>query len=106
MPGGKSPRTKGIESEREICKLFDGERVPLSGAQGGSFSGDVIIPYLGRGEIKRRKRCDTLYNWLDGVDFLALRADRKEWLVVMRAEDVKELIDELDELKQRRRGGN
>ncbi len=100
--GGKSPRRKGVLGEREFIKLMGGERVPLSGAAGGSFTGDVVnVPYLGRGEVKcRRDGFKQLYAWLAGNDFLALRADRKPWLVVMPAEDLKQLIEELDELKK------
>jgi len=101
MPGGKSSRDKGGRGERELAKLLGGERVPLSGAQGGSFKGDVIIPYIGTGECKWRKNGFVqLYNWLDEKDFLALRADRHEWLIVMRAKDLKLLLDEIDELKR------
>lgn len=100
MPGGRASRQKGDRGEREFAKLMGGERVPLSGSQGGSFSGDVDVPYLGRGEVKRRRNgFATIYKWLEDRDFLALRSDRQEWLVVMRAEDVKMLIDELDALK-------
>ncbi|MGB9825251.1 MAG: hypothetical protein ACPLRU_01145 [Desulfofundulus sp.] len=99
---GKSARRKGINGEREFIKLMGGERVPLSGAAGGKFTGDVVdVPYLGRGEIKRRRDgFRQLYNWLADNDFLAMRADRREWLVVLRAKDVKLLIEEIDELKK------
>lgn len=98
--GGKSPRRKGDNGERELCKLLGGERVPLSGSQGGSFSGDVILPYLGRGEVKRRKDgFKQLYAWLEGNDFLAVRADKKGWLIVLRAEDAKLLIEDMDRIK-------
>ena len=98
---GKASRDKGARAEREIAKLLGGERVPLSGAAGGSYTGDVIAPHLGRGEVKIRARgFKQLYGWLDGNDFLAIRADRKDWLVIMPLADVKLLIDELDELKR------
>lgn len=105
MPGGRASRRKGDRGEREFAALMGGERVPLSGSQGGKFAGDVDVPYLGRGEVKRRRDGFTsLYRWLEGKDFLALRSDRQGWLVVMRAEDVKALIEELDELKSRAGG--
>ncbi len=47
MPG-RAPRRKGDRIEREIVALHrergvKAERVPLSGAAGGSFSGDVDV---------------------------------------------------------------
>lgn len=104
MSGGKASRDKGLGGEREFCKLYGGERMPLSGAQGGSFTGDVVsVPYLGKGEIKRRADgFKQLYNWLADNDFLAVRADRKKWLVVMPMDDLKLLLDEMDELKEAR----
>lgn len=99
---GKSQRDKGARAERELAKLLGGERVPLSGAAGGSYKGDVVVPYLGTGECKARKNgFKQLYDWLTDRDFLALKADRKEWLVVLRAKDVKLLLEEMDELKRR-----
>ncbi len=52
MTGGKASRRKGDRFERECVALFQthgiaAERVPLSGAAGGSFSGDVTVPILG-----------------------------------------------------------
>lgn len=78
-----------------------GERVPLSGAAGGSFTGDVTnVPYIGTVEVKRRRDgFKQLYGWLANNDALAVRADHKEWLVILRAKDVKLLCEELDELK-------
>ena len=98
---GKSQRDKGARCEREIAKLLGAERVPLSGACGGRYSGDLDHGYLGRGEVKvRGNGFKQLYDWLGENDFLCVKADRKPWLVVMRASDVKQLIDEMDEIKE------
>ena len=80
---GRSERRKGVEAEREFAKLIGGERVPLSGAAGGRYAGDVFGLGL-KWECKRRKDgFKQLYDWLDGADALAVRADRRPWLVVM-----------------------
>lgn len=82
-----------MRSEREFAQLIDGERVPLSGAAGGSYTGDV--EGLGmRWEVKIRKDgFKELYKWMDGKDALAVRADRKEWLVVIPAKRLKEMLE-------------
>jgi len=90
---GKSERRKGVEAEREFAKLIGGERVPLSGAAGGSYTGDVVGLGL-RWEVKRRADgFRSLYDWLEGKDALAVRADRRPWLVVMPLETLLEIIE-------------
>ncbi|WP_211230075.1 hypothetical protein [Desulfovirgula thermocuniculi] len=45
--------------------------------------------------MKRRKDgFRQLYAWLEGRDFLALRVDRQEWLVVMRLGKILEFLRE------------
>jgi hypothetical protein len=62
--------------------------VPLSGAVGGRFAGDIVLPLMGRDlcvEVKSRtKGFRELYTWLDERDVLIVKADRREPLVVMR----------------------
>jgi hypothetical protein len=92
MTGGRSPRAKGNRVERELVHIlqrygFAAERVPLSGAMRGRFGGDLSVPLLGvdrRVEVKARANgFGRLYNWLAGRDFLIVRADRREPLVVV-----------------------
>lgn len=96
--GGKRPKRKGDAGEREIVRMFGGERTHW---QPGENHGDVInIPYLGRSEVKRRAAgFKQLYSWLADNDALFVRSDRRPWLVVMEAKDLRLLLDELDELK-------
>ena len=93
--GGRASRDKGARAERAIVRVLQerglaAERVPLSGSMRGRFGGDISMPALGcdlRGEAKVRGHGFTrLYNWLDGRDFLALRADRRPLLVVTTLE--------------------
>ena len=75
-------KRKGYRGEREFADLVGGQRVPLSGAAEG-FENDVILDGI-RFEVKRRKDgFKTLYGWLKNTDALAIRADYKEWLVVL-----------------------
>jgi hypothetical protein len=92
---GKSQRDKGARREREFCKLTGGKRVPLSGAVGGEYSNDVKALGL-EFEVKARKDgFKELYKWLEDTrenpDALALKADRKQWLVCMTLEKFMEL---------------
>lgn len=90
--GGRKPKRKGDDAEREFARLVGGRRVPLSGSAGGDWAGDVEWPGVGRGEIKRRKDgFKQLYKWLGNKDFLAVRADKRGWLVILRLEEVMEL---------------
>ena len=95
MFGGRASRQKGNRTERAIVRLLQdrglaAERVPLSGAARGRFGGDISVPALGRdlrGEAKARGNgFNRLYDWLEGCDFLVLRADRKPLLVVVTLE--------------------
>ena len=92
MTGGRASRDKGNRAERAIVKFlqergFAAERVPLSGAAGGSYLGDLIVPVLNVDrvvEVKvRAKGFRELYRWLEQRDILIVRADRSEPLVVL-----------------------
>jgi len=86
-----SAKQKGYRLERKIVELHKAagiaaERMPLSGAAGGQFTGDIVIDNEWRGEIKARKNGDgfkVLEKWLGNQDLLFLRRDRQEPLIVM-----------------------
>jgi len=89
---GKKSRDKGLRMEREIVHLLQeagigAERVPLSGAAGGSYTGDVSLPVRGRdwlGEVKARATgFSQIYKWLGTNDALFIRRDRDRWLIVL-----------------------
>lgn len=96
---GKSQRDKGARIERKVVALLEqvgieAERMPLSGAAGGSYSGDVTfnlpldnkikktIEVKGRGKAGVYWR--TAEKHLGANDYLFMWEDRKqEPLVVM-----------------------
>ena len=103
----KSAKAKGTRNEHLAVKAlqdcgFDAERVFGSGAfeqqLGPNFKGDICLTTAAdsfAGEVKVRARgFSTLYNWLeDGrKDFLMVRADRKEWLMVLPMDTVMRLL--------------
>jgi hypothetical protein len=93
----KSSRAKGGRIERELVNMHKdigchAERVPLSGAAGGSFSGDIDVYPFGResgplvGEVKARGDgggFKTIARWLGQNDFLALRQDHAKPVIVL-----------------------
>ena len=88
---GRKSRNKGARAEREIVARhralgIHAERVPLSGACGGSFAGDVIIPGIGTVEVKCRAGgagFKTIEGWLGDNAALFLRRDRQSPLIVL-----------------------
>ncbi len=92
---GKSQRDKGARVEREIVALLnaipavEAERVPLSGAAGGSYAGDISMRIRDIGltaEVKSRKDgkgFKTLEDWLGKNDLLILKRDRQTPMVVL-----------------------
>jgi Holliday junction resolvase len=90
--GGRASRQKGDRAERALVKFlqqhgFAAERIPLSGAAGGRFTGDLSLPLLGVDrcvEVKvRANGFRELYGWLVGRDVLVVKQDRAEPLVVI-----------------------
>ena len=86
-------RSKGARTERSIVNALRARgivavRVPLSGAVGGRFAGDVVLPIKGRDLcVEVKARADgfrELYSRLDGRDVLIVKADRREPLVIVR----------------------
>jgi len=76
----------------------DAERVPLSGAAGGSYTGDVIILGTFRSEVKARKSGSgfvTLEKWMGDNDLLFLRRDNALPMVCMTWEVYSRLIKNL-----------
>jgi Holliday junction resolvase len=70
---GRRSRNKGPRVERAIVRALQAEGfaatcVPLSGAAGGRFAGDVVMPLIGRDlclELKARAEgFRELYSWL------------------------------------------
>jgi Holliday junction resolvase len=90
---GRRSRNKGVRAERAIVNALKASgiaavRVPLSGAVGGRFAGDIILPLMGRDlcvEVKCRSQgFRELYAWLEGRDVLIVKADGQKPLVVLR----------------------
>lgn len=94
---GKAQRDKGARNERAVVNHWRElgircDRVPLSGAAGGAYAGDVDLYAFGEevapiiGEVKARGQGQgfkTIRRWLGDNDFLVLHEDRAERLYVV-----------------------
>jgi hypothetical protein len=101
MSGGKSSKQKGYRVENSLVKKLieaglEAQRVPLSGGAGGAFDGDIVIKYPAlQGEVKARANGQgfkMLMNWLGNNDFLILKQDNREPLVVVNFELFADLL--------------
>ena len=90
---GRRSRSKGARIERGIVNALHANgiaavRVPLSGAVGSRFAGDILLPFMGRDLcVEVKARADgfrELYRWLNERDTLIVKADRQEPLVFLR----------------------
>lgn len=97
MSGGRAPKRKGDAFERSVAKALGGER-SFWQPGGGEDRGDIInVPVLGAGECKiRAAGFKQLYGWLEGREFLAIRADRMPALIVMRIDKVAAILEMLE----------
>lgn len=87
---GKRQRDKGARGERELAELLGGRRIPLSGAMRG-YANDVELPNGMKVEVKRRANgFKQLYDWVyderEKPDMVAIRTDRKPWIIAMPIE--------------------
>jgi hypothetical protein len=98
---GKKSRDKGAREERGLVNQFQeagiaAERIPLSGAAGGSFAGDLTVPVMGddwRFESKvRANGFVQIYDWLGAHKGLFIRSDRNPALVVLRVSDFIDIV--------------
>tara|TARA_R100001082_G_scaffold93423_1_gene60232 strand:- start:1072 stop:1434 length:363 start_codon:yes stop_codon:yes gene_type:complete len=109
-------KLKGNRGENRICTILcdagaTAVRVPLSGALGGEFSGDILIDGIIKrrmvAEVKSRKPSGVFWNtikrFLAENDMLFLLEDRQEPLVVMPVNIFTEILNEKDRQDNRPR---
>jgi len=84
MPGSHS-RSKGAKGERELAAILGATKVSGMYVTGP----DLVMPDGRYVEVKRqRDGWKRIYRWLDDdASILALRADRRGWLIVQHLED-------------------
>ena len=93
---GRKSKSKGYRGEHNLVTRLNenqikAKRVPLSGAS--YIKGDVVITKLGKAEVKWRKDgFKELYKWLGNNDFLFVKRDRDDYLVVLKIEKWMKLV--------------
>lgn len=104
---GRKSKDKGYRGEANFVNLMQdhgigAERMPLSGALGGKWAGDVKVwttfhEWLFEGKV-RANGFKKIYDWIEpaNIDALFLKADRKPYLIVMKVEKFIELINEAE----------
>lgn len=90
-------RRKGARVERELVALlqdsgFAAEKTSRSGYTGH----DLTVPFLGKDrtvecKVRGGDGFSQLYRWLGPVEFLIVKADRKEPLIIIRLKQACEL---------------
>lgn len=103
---GKSQRDKGYRTENNLRNILvdagvQCRRVPLSGGAAGC-PGDLAIT-IGDQERLAEVKCRAdgfkqLYEWLSSNDFLFVKADRKDYLAVLRLDDLLKLLPKIGRL--------
>ena len=105
---GRRSRDKGARHERRLVALLQdhglaAERVPLSGAAGGRYSGDISVPVLGDDwTIEAKVRATgfrQIYGWLGGNQALVVQSDRREPLVVLPLRRALEILERAERLR-------
>lgn len=107
---GLKSRRKGQRFEYEVVYWLhtlglDARRVPLSGAVGGEYAGDVRITWGGRtilAECKRiRKFPKILRDAIQNAGVAFLREDRGDIVVVIKKSFLDEMIKSIKEEAER-----
>lgn len=95
---GKASKNKGYRGENNLRHLLQDagiecQRIPLSGASAITPSCDLLIGEAqAEAEVKvRATGFATLYKWLFGNKYLFVKADRQDYLCVMRLKDFIEI---------------
>ena len=101
MSGGAAPRRKGDRLERVLVRVLEQRgilsvRVPQSGAKGGRYRGDLMMPLCGRELVAEVKHHGAsfrrLYAWLR--DLLLIKTDHQDVLVVLPLQLAVEILDQ------------
>ena len=104
---GRKSQQKGYRNERGFVHRMNergmtAQRMPLSGALGGEFGGDIKLWTIFREwrvECKARKDgFREMYKWLEpeNIDFLSLKANNRPGLIVMTEDTFAKLIAEAE----------
>ena len=105
-------KAKGTRAENEVVRLLNeagisAKRQPMSGAL-KDYKGDVVLPDGDAFEVKNRESiAEYLWTWLAQGDakYLVLRKNHHDPLVLLKFDDLIELLRIKQEYGQIREGG-
>ena len=96
---GKSQRIKGARGENELVGYLRAHGHPAEKISAMYQPGADVVTFNGRTvEVKRRAKPPSavIEKWLSDVNLVAYRADRGEWIVVVRLSEMLDLLEEAD----------
>jgi hypothetical protein len=101
MSGGRAPKRNGVRAKQALVRLLcelglPCARVPLSGAIGGAWPGDIQLELRSstlKIEVKARREFRTPHHRLAGVDPVPLKGDHQQPLAVLPIALLAELIE-------------
>lgn len=99
---GKANRDKGYRGETIFRKKFEESDIDCKRKAHPGIKGDLRIETTSLGieamEVKNRDSlANYLWDYLEGVEYLGLKKNRKEPLVVMRLDKLIGLLQKLEE---------
>jgi len=89
---------KGYRVEREVYNRFKEAGFEIVRSAGSHGKGDLYVEGLGSIQVKARKKYG-IYDLFEGADFLVIKADYKEPLIVLPLERFLELLKEAKECR-------
>jgi hypothetical protein len=89
---------KGYRVEREVYQKFKEAGFEVVRSAGSHGKGDLYVEGLGSIQVKARKRYG-IYDLFEGADFLVIKADFKEPLIVFPLKKFLKLLKEAEKCK-------
>ena len=93
---GRFSRRKGYSGERNLVLLLQEHGIAIKRTAHANIKGDLTLGCGARIEVKNRENLsDALWQWQDGVQYVALKRNNKDYLVQMSVTKFIELYKQL-----------
>lgn len=85
---GRKSRSKGYRGEHNLVIRLNEAGVPIKRTAHSGLKGDLTLTTGQRIEVKNRECIsDNLWEWQDGVEYVALKKNGKDYLVQMSLDE-------------------